>query len=696
MTGEPIDVSGYVVTDPFFGEPYLDEDTTRDDPLPHRMVHGGFAGTDTRFRFYFPGKEHYAGRMITPLFGGHGGTEDFFGSPFGILAGGLPMIVRLGAYMVESNQGHIGDDVDPKGGDDPTIYGHRASNEVARLSRYVAAQVYGEPPHHCYVFGGSGGGRRSPLCLENGGDVYDGAVPYMGGGDIAPRGSTRRIKGAQVMSFASMFNCQRILGTKLADVIDAMAPGGSGNPFLTLDTHQREELASLYRQGYPRGDEFMIGQPMGQTWLWTSIAEMLEEQDPTYFADFWTKPGYVGHDQPELVSGDLIDETLVVTRVLTATDLLEAPEFAGSEHQAMRTLVSVMASAASAFDVPFAVQLEGVKRDGYRLGAGLRVVSGAASGRQLYANFVVSDAFYCDGPGEANLLRFSGVLPGDEIHLDNHKFLAFCYFARHHLMDDEQFDSLRVDGVPIFQQHPVPEMSPLMGVSYSGEFSGKLIWIHHTHDASLWPPQGVIYERAVVAAQGSAGAAERFRLRWTENAEHGAPERLASAPNRASKTWLIDYQPIVEQTLVDLIGWVERGVSPAATSYEYRDGKVTLPPTAAERGGIQPVVSVSANGDVRAEVRTGEPVTLEVRAEAPPGAGTVVDVEWDFEGTGAYEYRHEEVDGTASAVKLATTHTYDRPGNYFVTARVHSHRDGDVRATTRRIPNLAQARVIVT
>jgi Tannase and feruloyl esterase len=695
MTAAKIDVSRYVTTDPFFGTPYIDEDTERDEPLPHRMIHGGFEGTDTRFRLYFPPQERYTGRMITPLFGGHGGTEDFFGSPLGVLAGGLPMAVRLGAFMVESNQGHIGDDVDPRGGDDPTIYGHRASNEVARFSKYVAAQVYGSAPHHSYIFGGSGGGRRSPLCLENGPDAYDGAVPYMGGGDIAPHGSTRRIKGAQVMSFASMFNCQRILGEKLDDVIDAMAPGGSGDPFATLDTHQREELASLYRQGYPRGDEFMIGQPMGQTWLWTSIADMLEEQDPSYFERFWTIPGYVGHDQPGLVERDLIDQTVTVTRVLTATDLLEGPEFAGAEHQAMRTLVSVMASAANAFDVPFAVQVEGIKADGYRLGSGLRVVSGQAAGRQLYANFVVGDVFYCDGPGEANVLRFTDVLPGDEIRVDNHKFLAFCYFARHHIMDDDQFDSLRVDGRAIYAQHPVPEMSPLMGVSYSGQFAGKLIWIHHTHDASLWPPQGIIYERAVLAAQGPDGAAERFRLRWTQNAEHGAPDRLASPRNRAGNTWLVDPQPIVEQTLVDLIDWVEKGIAPAATAYSYDDGKVSLPPTAAERGGIQPVVSVSANGGSRAEIVAGETVTLEVRAEVPPKAGTIVGVEWDFDGSGTYPFRHDGVDGTAATISLSKDHQYGRPGVYFATARVYSHRDGDVEATSRRIPNVAQARVVV-
>ena len=101
-----INMSSYPPTDPYFGPAYVDEDEERDQPVPHRMVHGGFEGTDTRFRFYFP-VDGYEGRMLNPLFGGHGGTEDFFGGPMGHLAGGLPMAVRLGAYMIESNQGHV-------------------------------------------------------------------------------------------------------------------------------------------------------------------------------------------------------------------------------------------------------------------------------------------------------------------------------------------------------------------------------------------------------------------------------------------------------------------------------------------------------------------------------------------------------------------------------------------------------------
>ncbi|MHB8463966.1 MAG: tannase/feruloyl esterase family alpha/beta hydrolase, partial [Acidimicrobiales bacterium] len=366
-----LDVEAYVVTDQFFGSPYIDRDEERDEPLPHRFVHGGFAGTDTRFSFCFPTDGSYQGRMLNPLAGAHGGHEESFSSAvMGEMMGGLRMSARLGAYMIESNQGHIGDTIDEKGGDDPTLYGHRASAEVARFSKFVAAQLYGQPPHHSYVWGGSGGGRRSPLCLENAPDAWDGALPFVGGGPIVEHGSTEKIKGAQTMSFASMFNCQRILGDKVFEVADAMAPGGHGDPFKGLDTHQREELAMLYRLGYPRGDEYMISQPMGQMWLWTSMADSLEEQDPEYFERFWTQPGYIGHDQPELVAGDRIDARLTITRVLTARDMLEDPIFDAAEYQNMRIMVGLMAgSHNSAFDMPYAVELDDVG-PGYRLGAG--------------------------------------------------------------------------------------------------------------------------------------------------------------------------------------------------------------------------------------------------------------------------------------------------------------------------------------
>jgi hypothetical protein len=696
-TAKKIETSSYSVTDKYFGKPYIDRDEWRDRPVRHRNIHGGFEGTATRFTFYFPTAEHYKGRMFQPLEGAHAGHEDAFAGAMGEMLGGLEMMGhRLGGYMVESNSGHIGDDTDPRAGDDPTLYGYRASVEAARFSKHVAAQVYGAGPKYAYVWGGSGGGRRSPLCLEYGADVYAGALPFMGGGNVEDHGTKSRVRSEAPICFGSMFNVQRLLSRhgKLDGVIDAMQPGGSGNPFNGLTAHEREELANLYRLGYPRGDEFMIAHPMGQMWLWTSIAELLLEEDPDYFRAFWTRPGYIGHDSPEHVKHDLIDVSSTVSRVVTAQDLLTNPDYAAPQYAAVRTMAGLMAATSNRYDLPIAIEVKGVGA-GYRQGAGVRMVGGKAAGRQLYALEVCGDLYFCDGRREANLKRFADVVAGDEVHIDNRAFLAFCYAYRHHISADPMFDFLRVNGEPLYPQHGLPLQSPLMGVPYSGQYEGKLMWVHHTHDSSLWPTQGVIYGQAVRKAQGAQRAAQRFCMRWTENAEHISPAFMASSPSRATSTWLIDYMPIIEQSLVDLCNWVENGIAPIGTRFTFADGKVTLPPTAQERGGIQPVVSVRANGGSRAAVRAGTPVTLDVEGEAPPHAGTIIGVEWSLHGDGQFA-AESGIDGKSAAVKLTKTHKYDKPGVYFATARVTSHVEGDLRAQHRRLVNVASARVVVT
>jgi hypothetical protein len=689
-----IDARGYVPTDDFFGPPFIDLDEDRTDPVAHRYIHGGFEGTDTRFAFWFPPLADWDGRMYQPLEGANGGHEDVFASPLGADIGGLVMtLTRLGGYMVESNMGHIGDVKDPRAGDDPTIYGWRAAAESARFSKFVAEQVLGSRPDYSYVWGGSGGARRSPLCLAYAPDVWDAALPFMGDARDGEYGDFNMLRDLSP-GFSCMFNVQRVLREKIHDVVDAVAPGGRGDPFFGLDTHQREELANLYRLGYPRGDEAIIAQPTGTIWLWTSMAARIQRDHPEFWESFWTKPGHVGFDQPSLIERDLIDVRAAVTRTLVAKDFTEDPQFGGVEYDAIRRMSSLFAAMHDMWNIPMAVEID-APLTGFLQGAGVRVVSGQASGRQLYATKGTATVLLCDGEGEASNLRFTGVLPGDEIHVDNRAYLAYCYAYRHHILDVVEHDFLRVDGRPIYPQYEQPYRSPFMGTVHTGRFEGKMLWVHHTHDASLWPPQGMGMKRNVERERGVEGAREHFCLRWTENAEHAPPQMVMSAPGRRANTWLIDYQPVIEQSLVDLAAWVEQGVRPSETSFTYAGGQVSLPETAAERGGIQPVVRVDANGSSRAEVRVGEQAVLRVRAEVPAGAGTLVGAKWDFDGSGQFPYAHD-VDGTATSFDLTTNHAWDRPGTYFVTALVESHRDSDVKAESRRIPNLASARVVVS
>ncbi len=689
-----IDLAGYKVTDDFFGVPFIDADEEREDPTRHRYIHGGFEGTDTRFSFYLPVPgTRYAGRLYQPLEGANAGHETVQAGPLGRERGSIEMAFRLGGYMVESNMGHIGDVMDPAAGADPTIYGWRAAAESARFSKFLAEQALGYSPRYSYVYGGSGGARRSPLCLAYAPDTWDAAMPYMGD---ALDGDYRDFRRPRTIAqhFCSMFNVQRVLGDKIYDVVDATSPGGGGDPFAGLSTHQREELATLYRLGFPRGDEYNLAQPMGQIWLWSSYAERIQRENPEYWEAFWTKPGHVGHDQPELVNQDLIDIRTTVARPIYPRELLEEEAFAGPEFEQMRRLAALFAGMHDMWDTPMAIQLDKTP-SGYLLGTGVRILTGQAAARQLYCIKGVGDVLLCDGEGEASNLRFQGVVAGDEVHVDNHAFLAYCYYYRHSVTSTEvDYGALRVDHRPVYPQYESPELSPFMGTVHTGRYDGKLLWIHHTHDASLWPSQGIGMKNNVARERGSA-ADDYFCLRWTENAEHGMPSMFASPPGRATNTWLVDPTPIIEQGLVDLASWVEDGVRPTETSFEYKDGKVILAASAPDRGGIQPVVQVTANGAARAEVAVGQAVHLEVIAEVPPGGGTVIAVRWDFDGNGSYPFSHD-LDGRDARVALSVDHVFDRPGTYFVAALVESNRQGDTTSEHRRIPNVASARVVVS
>jgi PKD domain-containing protein len=671
----------YEVVDEFFGPPYIDIEEQRDLPSPHLYIHGGFAETATRFSIYFPPEEIYQGRFLQPLEAGAGGHENIFGAPVASMLGGFEFAVGLGAYMVESNQGHIGTELCQKAGLDSSIYGWRASTESARFARHLATQYYGEPPHHGYVFGGSGGGIRTSACIEMVHDVWDGAVPFIAS-MVAPFAAP---DVTMSVPFATMLAAQRVLGKKLADVVDAREPGGSGDPFQGLSNAQRQALYDLYRSGFPRGAEWMIESPSAPLlpWAWRDW----HAQDPEYYdRSFWTEPGYMGHDDPPSFVDDLIDNARVtVRRVVTVGELAAAP--AGSPESTSPW------ARIGGHDPGLAIGAVIDRPPGFLQGAHVQVMTGAAAGRRLCCLGVVGDTILVDGIHEVGNLRFAGVEPGDELLIDNRNYLAFCSRYRHVVNPKDPTQAHLVnDGVPIYPQRSASQTGPHkndmpfspVGIC-AGKFQGKVIDIENTHDTSAQP-----------RARNDEGLQDRYVLRWTENAEHMPAQAIPVTGIPVPTTRLIDYLGILEQSLHDLVDWVENGVRPAGTTYTLEPGgPLRLPASAAERGGIQPVVRASANASSRAEVAVGEPVTLEVEAEVPPGAGTIIDVEWDFDGSGTWPFRAEVVDGTMERLTSTTTHVYETAGTYFPAARVTSHRQGDVNATSRRVVNLGRARVVV-
>jgi hypothetical protein len=207
-----------------------------------------------------------------------------------------------------------------------------------------------------------------------------------------------------------------------------------------------------------------------------------------------------------------------------------------------------------------------------------------------------------------------------------------------------------------------------------------------------------------VIANYGADFLDRYRLWFVDRAMHVNPSRYLS-PNEGfeprhghgpTDTQVISYQGVLHQALRDVAAWAERGVEPPGeTAYQLVDGQIEVPPTAAERAGVQPVVTLTVNGGDRADVAVGEPIELVGDVEVPPAAGVVVSAEWDYDGSGTYADVEHFTHGP-SVQRLMRKHTFDEPGTWFVTLRAASQRADAAGSPFGKAANLARVRVVVT
>jgi Tannase and feruloyl esterase len=664
--------------DPFFGAAWIDVDEWRDDPVRHRYVHGGFESTNTRFSFYFPPAEGYEGRFLQTLQGGLGGSEHTASSPLA-MGGTIAFAFECGGYLVESNQGHIGADMAAGAGADPSarddsavgVVTWRASAQAARYAKRLAAEMYGEPPAYGYVWGGSGGGRRSLFCVENAPDLWQGTVPYILGSHDA------------AWTFWSIIaEACLILEPKMQEIVDATEVGGAGDPFVPgLSTAQRDALSVLYRAGFPRGAERQLLRPMEVlcpvTWAWHEPTVVAA--DPDYFEIFWTTPGYLGHDAPEQLAAY---RTNLKSRVVRLLDAKAAGRSLQMEAEESATV---------------ALEVEGANARRL-IGARITVLTGAAEGLKRICTGGTGEVLTTSALSNE---PFAGVEVGDEVLVDNRDFLAFAHWHRHQVGEGRlryrELQQFALDGVPIYPQRPVYGARPEDG-ERTGRFEAKMIVVQNAIDGIAWPNGALSYLDLARAHLGDDFDG-RVRLWWTSHARHGgATMMFTSDPDvvPVQATRLVDFHELVQQAVKDVIAWVEDEVDPPRTSgFNYTaDHSLDLAPVAAERHGIQPVVKLLANGSARADIERGGAVSLDAEIDVPPGTGTIIAVRWDFEGTGEYPL-DTSVDGSASSLRLHAEHAYAVSGTYYPAVLVTSHREGKTDATTRRVHALGRARVVV-
>ncbi|HEX5264239.1 MAG TPA: hypothetical protein VFW13_11975 [Phenylobacterium sp.] len=648
-----------------FSQPYLDVDEWRDQPVRHRYVHGGFRGTDLLFSIYFPPKEQYQGRFFQPL-AAISGSEN--SAPMAMFqASGVGFAAASGGYLVESNQGSH----DMFGGT------YQANAAVAQYSRTLAAEMYGPHRPFGYIYGGSGGAFKTLGCVENTQGVWDGSIPFVHGSPVAIPNC-----------FTIQAHAMRVLWNRFPQIVDALDPGGSGDMYAGLNEEERAALLEATGMGFPPRAWFNRDRiAFGYTGVFTSLVDMIVDADPGYFEDFWTKPGYLGANPPVSLRAARVQHPTTIAALIMPDEAkrLGLP------------LTMSAGQAASGVNFPAALKLESVP-EGNLQGASILVRSGGAKDAVLYIAGVRGDVAMI-GFGAKYFHALAALRPGDEVQVDNSVYLAAQTYHRHQVQAPEYrvWDQFRgPDGKPIYPQRPkIVNQGQSGGSSMSGRFDGKMIVISAMMDEAAYPWQADWFRNRIKQAQGPAFD-DRYRLWFVDNAMHTTQAAGSSDKRPVATTRVISYQGVLQQALRDLAAWVETGVAPPpSTDYVFSDGQIVVPPSAAKRKGLQPVVSLAANGRDRAEVKVGEAVTFEGVVEAPPGAGKVVAADWDFEGDGAFPVA-SPLGVPAERVTLSQQHAFGAPGTYFPALRASIERHGDVGSQYARPQNLGRVRVVVT
>ena len=266
--------------DPVYNQPVIDSETDVTVQVPVHLVSGHFAGTTKRFNIYLPRGIQFDGRffqLVYPLDdeNAEDGVPPDFGPPQRIAFG-----AASGGYTVQTNGGG----------------GYRVDAAAAKFAKTVAANYYGwSGPHLRLRLRGQrrlvsrrSGPSRTPWVCGTGRCHSSSGVP------------TSIPNNFFVRAFARF-----VLGAKAPQIADAVAPGGSGDPFAGLNATEQAVLAEVTKMGVPlrawEDYRYVLGLDTADGLL--GFGGTVRAIDPTYVNDFWTKPGYVGTEQSAL--GDL-------------------------------------------------------------------------------------------------------------------------------------------------------------------------------------------------------------------------------------------------------------------------------------------------------------------------------------------------------------------------------------------------------
>ena len=652
--------------DIMFKDPYTDIEEERvRNGVRYHYVHGGFKGTNVKFSFCFPQKKDFEGRFFHFLSPFPGPDEELASLERTGLGDHITFALTHGAYFVETNMGSgavFGDCADP------TIL-YRSSAAAAEYSRDVAIKLYDCSRPYGYVYGGSGGGYKTCGCIENT-TAFDGAVPFVTACPVAL---------PNIMSVTA--HARRLLRNKLDWIEDAVEVGSVHDIFSGLNEEERDAFEEVSKMGMPR--ESWINFKNADEGGFAVIAPIVRGVDPTYFVDFWTKPGYLGTEENSSAVRDRVKFKTKIKRVYLP---IESKDDIGRQIDSRNGVDTAWQKMimGTGENRPYIEPEEIPDMDfSYICGMNIKFLSGKAEGNELGLKAVEDGRFIIEkGYGQGTVEDIlSKVQPEDEILIDNSDYIAIQTYHRHQVPDKEftvwnQFRN--EDGTP---KYPQRETLLCMGFAYqgagaiqNGDIQGKVIMVNCLADGGACTWMADWYRGKVTEKYGKE-TPDWFRLWCLEHCGHTDLEHTVDPFHVPS------YVGVLYQSLLDVSAWVEKGIAPAeTTNYQITDGQASIPETGRERRGVQPSVNLSVNGGKVTKIHTGDTVMFHLEVGIPEKNSTLKSVEWSFEGDAFIE-------GDEKA-----EYTYNKPGTYFATVRVVTNRSDDIYTA---IQNLDRVRIIV-
>jgi hypothetical protein len=668
-------------TDPDYNESTFVIDKTEqltfqvpDGPLiPYTQVTGHFPATKTfatlppnirqsptlyqqNYVFRFPAKEYWRNRSFEQQHPTGGGQVD------------NRMAFTNSAFSVNWMSASVAN----------AVASHRHEAAATKVAKAYANRLYGNSAKiYSYFWGCSGGGIVSMAAAENTTGVWDGVeVQCMG-----PTGV------GNYHSFHWQALYTMAIPQSMRDAIAAAAvPGGTGDIYAGLNEEEKSVLNEFLAAGYPLP---VIGNHFKGLALPLVPPTGIRMADPTYEDDFWSTPGYAGVDPPNYLKAAYVDGWATITDI--TRDAAGAPT-------------------AIQFD-PATVPALGTTGDAYlefwvygpdgktRLIDPTRPVGSPDQPRfSLQGKFdLAKDLLTLTG---TNKDSFGGVSPitnrplllnalkvGSKVRINNRFILAMYFYPRYsNIPGARSYDQYRnADGSAKYPQRK--DISVLARANYStmggrvetGAIKTKVMIIEGRGDNLSWPLFNASYAQSIQRTLGAAKASDMMRFYLHDNGRHAVG---GGEPG------------IFQQSIQDLMAWVEKGIAPPpSTSYTIRNGQVIPPDYAAERHGLQPVMSFTANGVARAMVGVNQPVNLVAKLEMPPMTGQIVQYNWTISGTAD---PMTVVDKPQPLVNVNRTITFDKPGTYVVRLTVNGQRDGLVApANQTLLQNFKEVRVVV-